>query len=44
MPRLVMILLVLLILAAGLLYFLSASVDEAPLTVIEENVASNAAR
>ena len=44
MPRIAMILLLLLILVAGLLYFLSASVEEAPLTVIEEDVTGNAAR
>lgn len=41
MPRIAMILLLLLILAGGLLYFLSASVDEVPLAVIEENVVAN---
>ena len=43
MPRIAMILLLLLILAGGLLYFLSASVKETPQTVIEENVTGNAA-
>lgn len=38
MPRIAMILLFLLILAGGLLYFLSASVEEVPQAVIEENV------
>ena len=38
MPRIAMILLFLLILAGGLLYFLSASVEEVPQSVIEENV------
>ncbi|HET9356179.1 MAG TPA: hypothetical protein VFO42_08455 [Sphingomicrobium sp.] len=42
MPRIAMILLFLLILAGGLLYFLSASVEEVPQTVIEENVANAA--
>ena len=43
MPRFVIILLVLLLLAGGLMYLLSASVEQVPQTVIEENVAGNAA-
>ena len=43
MPRIAIILLLLVIVLAGLLYLLSASVDEVPQTVIEENVAANAA-
>ena len=43
MPRIAIILLLLLILLAGLLYLLSASVDEVPQTVIEGNVTGNAA-
>ena len=43
MPRFVIVLLVLLLLAGGLLYLLSASAGEVPQTVIEENVAGNAA-
>ena len=42
MPRIAMILLFLLILAGGLLYFLSSSAREVPQAVIEENV-TNAA-
>ena len=44
MPRIVMILLFLLILAGGLLYFLSVSVKQVPLTVIEENVLAHATK
>lgn len=42
MPRAAVFLLILLILAGGLLYFLSASVEEVPQIVIEENVDANA--
>ena len=38
-----MFLLLLVLVAAGLIYFLSSSVEEVPQTVIEENVALNAA-
>ena len=43
MPRFALVLLFLLIAIGGLLYFLSSSVDDVPQTVIEENVAANAA-
>ncbi len=43
MPRIAMILLFLLILIGGLLYFLSSSAREVPRTVIEQNVTANAA-
>ena len=42
MPRFALVLLFLLLLLGGLLYFLSSSVDEVPQTVIEQNVAANA--